>query len=534
MPNIETFTAQGSASPNDKGIQAAEVAGRRIGAYGHQLEGDANQIASVLDQHQTNMEVSHGSAIGATAYSGFTTSLNQVVRNADPNDQSAVPKWQQEVFQPWADNFVSNFKTKGGQLWARNYTDAMRQHFTEAAISDQSTMAGIAAHQNRQTAVLGYTSTAYQDPSSLTNILAANDADLETYKANNPNLTGRDLAQIEDSRVADRAGIAEAAVRGMIQHGDIKGARDFLQSPEAGQLLDGKTQIPQLVERADQQEELNQNRAEHLQNAAQKQQVVALKTAATQLETGISDYEAVGQPDPGKLKAMIDQRDQLVNSPLAGEAEGEIGRVNELLVQVQRPDFADAHVRTNPTVSADLLGRLTIDADQPGAITEPELLKDYKDGTLSKADYSTFHEALPRVGGDPVLKGDLSRLKSWQEQFRGQIAAVGAQSGGIAFDQFVHDSSLQFMQWYKADPQHAFDIITNGANPRSFVGSGAIQRYVDAAGSSDPMKLLATGPGAQRLMGVTPAPAAAAIAKAHANPIQPGESWSAYKARVGL
>lgn len=534
MPNIPEFTAQGSASPNDKGIQADEVAGRRIGMYGHQLEADANQLGEVVEQHQTNMEVSHGSAIGATAYSGFTTSLNQVVRAADPNDQSAVPKWKQEVFEHWVDNFVSNFHTKGGQQWARNYTDAMRQHFTEAAISDQSTMAGIAAHQNFQTTLTGLSSAAYQDPTSLNATLSALDASLETLKQKqNPNLSSKDLAAIEDGRQQARSAIGEAAARGMIQNGDIAGARKFLGDPGTGSILSGD-QISTLNERADHQEALNQERQEHLTAAQHKQAIQNLKAQAVQVETQISDKIAAGQQ---LTKDDFDKRDALVNSPLAGEV-GEIGSINELVRQAGRPDYADAHARTNPTVSADLIGRLTLSADQPGAVTEPELVRDLKNGYLSKDDYALFHQALPKIGGDPALKAALTHLKAWQGQFRGQIAPPGSVAGGVAYNQFIHDSSLQFMQWYQQDPAHAFDIVTNATNPRSFVGSGMIKAYTKAGSTNDPMATLSAIPGYGHLAGAPGAPPTigldTAIAKAHASPIKAGESWTAYKARVGL
>ena len=44
MPEIPEYTANAELEPSDRGIQAAEVAGRRIGLYGQQLKSDADEV----------------------------------------------------------------------------------------------------------------------------------------------------------------------------------------------------------------------------------------------------------------------------------------------------------------------------------------------------------------------------------------------------------------------------------------------------------------------------------------------------------
>lgn len=58
MPNIVEYNAPGEITPSDRGIQAAEMAGRRIGGFYHQVAGEIQGTADKVQQHMAVMEIS--------------------------------------------------------------------------------------------------------------------------------------------------------------------------------------------------------------------------------------------------------------------------------------------------------------------------------------------------------------------------------------------------------------------------------------------------------------------------------------------
>ena len=83
MPNIQEYTATGEITPSDKGIQTAEMAGRRIGMFYHQIGESIEGAAHSIEQHMAVMETSELYKTG--------TELKQNLQDSY-DTQSALPE----------------------------------------------------------------------------------------------------------------------------------------------------------------------------------------------------------------------------------------------------------------------------------------------------------------------------------------------------------------------------------------------------------------------------------------------------------
>ena len=169
-------TARGEESTAQAGEARARAAGAltteekaKAGAFGG-LATTAGNVFESAEQYAAHREVSPAVANFAEASNGMIQKWKDLVGQQstnDPNNSSIRAGFFQGTFEPWAQKFVSTFKTPQGQDWANAQVDHLRNHLVESTAADMSTMAGIATTQNIDRTGAAKANMARTDPSSL-------------------------------------------------------------------------------------------------------------------------------------------------------------------------------------------------------------------------------------------------------------------------------------------------------------------------------------------------------------------------------
>lgn len=533
MPEIKDYSSPvDGLAPQERGSEALAQEGRRVGAFYHQMGADAANLVDTYEQHQQDEEklnLLHSSTeLENNAMTAWQQYANDPA-NKGRNDLAA--SFMQEHMQPLLTEWGGHAQTRQGKLLAGELQDRMEQHLFERTSADQSTLTGTWAAQKADEIGNGIVSRVAADPSSA-------DLSIQTIKDTaealfpttgiDPATRARAVAEFTDTHVKAAAAAYYQGALNTITEDYAKGSTS--SAAEDKVLKDATTgrfgeyvgaeldKIPAMVDAA---RTRGQERFRVGEAAADKQLEIQAKGVATQLQTQISDAIAAGQPITAD---MLTARDKLLADPrVAALAGPQIEGINSMIRDGVKAQADHTFVVTNPHVSADLLGRLTAPEGDPRAITEAELVRDVANGQLSKDDYSMYHQALPKISGDPQAKADMKTMDSWIEGYKAQITGKGSYIGGAtAFAQFKHDAIFQWMQWHSTEGLKAVEIMTNAQNARSF--TRMVPEYVAAARTNDPMAALNKIPGYGHLSGVaegsvispvlgpTPAPQAAGSA----------------------
>lgn len=140
MPNIAEYNATGELTPSDKGIQGAEMAGRRIGQFYHQMAGDVSEVADAVKQHMTVMETSELYKTGTELKLGLQQRYEQ--ESALPenrNDPHFGDRFMAEVGSQ-LDNWSKNASTDHGKLLAAEMKDSIRTDLFHHVAAGQAEM----------------------------------------------------------------------------------------------------------------------------------------------------------------------------------------------------------------------------------------------------------------------------------------------------------------------------------------------------------------------------------------------------------
>lgn len=472
---------------------------------------DASNLVNQYEQHQADEEklnLLHSStALENNALTGWQTYANDPANKGRADLASSYMTQVQANLQDWG----SHAQTREGKMLAGELQDRIEQHMFERTAADQSTMSGTWAEQKANEIGNGIVSRVAADPSSA-------DLSIQTIKDTgealfptsgiDPAMRARAVAEWTDTHVKAAAmayyqgglnSITEQYATGATSSAAetqlLKDATAGKYGEYVGDMID---KLPGLVDEA---RARGQERARVSAAADDKQAEMQYKGQATKLETAISDALAAGQPlTPDMLKA----RDALINDPKAASLVGpQIEQINGLIRDTIKAQADHTYVTTDPHVSADLIGRLSLGADDPHSITEAELVRDVANGQLSKDDYSMYHQALPKIAGDPAFKQSQKTVNDWIDLYKTDITGHGALPGGAtSFAQFKHDAMFNFMGWIASGqtPQQAAEIMTNRNNPRNF--GNMVDEYVRAARTNNPLGYLGKIPGYGHLAGV--------------------------------
>lgn len=167
----------------EKGAAMASI-GRAVGG-GVQAVGD--QAVSYLDHEQ----ISKSSADFTKLMMDKTQQWNDQVKNADPNDMTAGPRFMAGLNQDLEDfQHGSGLITENAQKFAEAHANAFRQHMAEKTQGDMAALAGEAVVVNHQKTINQLSSTVHGDPASIDFALATLKSSSEGVIATSPNLTG--------------------------------------------------------------------------------------------------------------------------------------------------------------------------------------------------------------------------------------------------------------------------------------------------------------------------------------------------------
>jgi len=231
MPgNIRQFeTPALDIRPTESGVQATAAAARRGGAFfnqaaedmsglGNRIAGAVRDVGQQVVDYAQHREISTGAAEFAKMHARLTDEWNNTVKNADPNDTSVASKFNDKVLQPTLDKFSGAFLTEGGQRWAEQHVDSLRNHMFERATADMSTMAGDAAAANVRKASNAWSNTARNDPSSVPFLLKNAESSVNAIVSSSPGLTPAAASKVRNE-VLQRAQeeIVKAGALGAIE-----------------------------------------------------------------------------------------------------------------------------------------------------------------------------------------------------------------------------------------------------------------------------------------------------------------------------
>lgn len=201
-----------SIRPSEVGVEATAAAARRAGGFfsqsaaalralGSETAAAGEQTARMVGSsirdagaaavdYAQHREIAHGAAADAGLTDKLTNAWNDTVKNADPNDPTVAAKFREQVMEPELQKFGESFLTEGGQKFAEQRVERLRNHLFEKTSADMATLAGAAVTDNIRTIANTRSNTAVNDPSAVPHLLSTIDADVNDVIASSPNLKG--------------------------------------------------------------------------------------------------------------------------------------------------------------------------------------------------------------------------------------------------------------------------------------------------------------------------------------------------------
>jgi BarA-like signal transduction histidine kinase len=452
MPNIQEYDANATIRPDDRGTQAFAMEGRRVGAFYHQ-EGQAlgqglKEAGDVLGQHQEFQEISHGTAQGATLMNNLHQSLEDTLKNADPNDPSTMAKWRDTVMEPQLQTFQDAFQTKAGKMWAMQHASALRQNLTEKGMADQSTIAGDAAVANLQTTLNQTGATVYQDPTSANLARGVYDNSVEALIKASPNMTADTAAALRLHAQEGKAQITIAQYKGMIDKNPAAGLKAVQDgSPELDQYTD-QSQRGELQRYGETSARLGIEAQKAQAAQVRQQNEDAGKAAASQLRANMIGPDGTPFVTPqivAQYKALVGKYGQYI--------PGETSALGNVIEANNKANIDRTYQQTNPKVYDIMMTGIGKPVGTPGALT-PEMVDNaYAKGQLSGHDHTFFHEAIERAGKNPDV-GETQRVMTEA------LAALKPQVGKTdAFGNlFAPEAAANFYR-LQSDTQNTIDNL---------------------------------------------------------------------------
>lgn len=166
MPNIAEYTATGDVTPSDKGIQAAEAAGRRLGQYGHELEGDVKEVTNAVEDHMAVMESAELYKTGTMLRLGLQQRYD--TESADPqnrNDPHFGDRFLAE-HQTEIDGWGQGVRTQRGKAIAAELTAGIRNDIFNHVAAGQAASDSANVDQSYRTTLGLEGAGIMKDPSS--------------------------------------------------------------------------------------------------------------------------------------------------------------------------------------------------------------------------------------------------------------------------------------------------------------------------------------------------------------------------------
>lgn len=474
MPNITQYEAgDRGPEPTDAAASAAREAGftedrfirQGVDAIGGAISKVGGKIGDIVDQHMAMQEISHGSASLATLADGLTSSWNQTVKTADPNDQSIYQGFNEKTLNPALDNFSEQFQTGAGKKWALEQSDSFRQRMTTNMRADMATQSAVAAGQNMQTVVDRTSNLARQDPSSedfAHNLLNSTaDAILQA----SPNMSADDAARFRNEYInKGHSDIAIAAIDGKADVNPEATIAD-LQAGKHDQYLTGE------------QVGVAQKYAEAVIKNRQEQQ------RAAQADQDRQDEKVVQQAAGQIVQPLIQPDGSLHVTPQAVADAGklmlapkgyELGRAMLQSFHTANKEQTEGVLNpTDPQTYAAFNTRML--SPDPNALTDHDIYAAHAAGQLSDKDMTFFLGARAKLAADPGRKAaekDFANFSTGQkpafthgsgfslDPATGQVTGGSADPiGAQNYTNFYRAAQQQYDAAYARDPKEAAAML---------------------------------------------------------------------------
>ena len=543
MPNIVQYEAKGELTPSDKGIQAAEVAGRRLGTFGQQIKGDLDQFGQQVEEHMAVMETSELYKTGTELRLNLQTKYDQ--ESGLPENRSDPhfgDRFMAEV-GPTLDQWGAGVNTRKGKELAAVMKGNIRNDIFNHVAAGQSEMDAAHVHDNLNQTINTLSAGLQLDPSEAnlnrtldtarTAIQGMTSAipDVKTREEVATQLTNERLPQIVTSRYQS---VFESVKQQVGATGDETKSAAYDQAGKDIAAQVGFQYLPPEV-----QARLSGARDEAVRQGMElykahdavqrKADGDAFDAEITRIETSMYKSNGAGGVTMTVTPEMLDAAQRAARMPGAKQFPG---RVESLFnaMHVATQDQIDGKERTT-----DRSTYLSL-ANRIGSTTNPLTKSEVDDQRLklSNDDYKFLREgASDSKLANPKINHAITELHRWEEQIKPMIDKSDPLGGSIdqqgaeKFSYFAWDAEEAFRKAIAggAEPDAAVQSLTDPHNPRGlyhFIPNYQTTNKQGLAGV-----LAATRPGGV----VQTAPVPGGVRADH-SPAQPGESPAAYLKRT--
>lgn len=448
MPKIGEFDApSGVAFRPDE--TAPEILGRLAryhGAVGdqlgHVLGGAFNDVARTVNQlevtaqnHQTMQEIGAGAASAAKLHDSAMDDWQSTLGNSSVNDTKVGGQFLQK-YEDTLQQWEGQFTTPRAQEWALTQADNMRAHMWQTVHSDMGTRAADAAVVNATTTVNSLANTAYKDPSFYEHGVAQLQEGIEAQIAAG-NLPAAAASRLRtEAFQKGKEALAKSTIMGMIDKNPEAAATELASTNRFDGVLTGSdiTSMTKAAEVA-QRMEVAQKKAMAAEDRMAQGQ--AFNTRASTI------YGSLIQPD-GSLAVPPDFYKNVKGLATAfpgtrdlGTLEALVNSANAITNREGKGELKQSEVATKQ----DFASRLSLDPSDPNHLTQSEVFNAWANNKITKADLTTFNEALKdqssltAVAGNPMVKTELSRADTIiQGALDGTNGAVRGQMAQFKLD----------------------------------------------------------------------------------------------------
>ena len=407
MPQITEYNA--SPAPNATMSNASDKVQAATGV----LAGVANSLDTLgtqITQHAERVDNTNATLQHSNVEAAGKIKWNEMMQSGEAADPEKVKAFTDQLSSQF-DNITENMHTTKGKDNAQTAINQAKNDFAVTIAAGHSTAQGEEAAASNTKSVANFSLGIAADPHSF-------DTTTTTYTTQANNLPG--LGPKEKGILIKEATqqFARAAVVGLIEKKDFNGARDFLSSGKANNVLDA-TQQDQLENQINSRESA-QGTAERLAEAAQER---AKKEASnTALNKHISNFSSTNADNPaanidainhddnltpadkGEAIRLMEVEDTMRGAPeRAARAAATAGREAQAAA---RAEAERAQVEGDKKAAVDVMSRINATAGDPTAITDPkEIYSEVKEGGLTVTRANTLVTALNTVN-ESKKKGD--------------------------------------------------------------------------------------------------------------------------------
>lgn len=414
-------------------------AGRTLGGAISHVGG---QIGADIDQHVAAQWIGHGAATSASLHSDFVQQWNKAASDADPNDTSIAQGFKENILEPSLEKFLKGFEgaPDKAQAWALTRADKIRDDMSAKITSDMGTRAGLAVHKNLADIERSYSTTVFNDHTSLDHTLESIDTDVKAI-VDRPNLSARDAARISSEIVPKlKERVAQAAFDGMAQR-NAKEAIAALDHGDFDQYADAVTRA-HWKNYAKAQDSAQRQDAERERIDAKRQRDETANTALDEHITALrnGDKRAVSRAfaDPRlagyahmkeNVQAFSRQMEEHVeNKPHPAER----GRLQDLIFSTAMKNPDDVELLRKDILDSHKAGRIS-NAEQVllgNEITQAgDHLNQHIHRTVASVAHAASQDAVSKAmlmlpeQADAFAAGKLNYEAFVREEFRKSIAA---------------------------------------------------------------------------------------------------------------